>query len=130
MNTIKIYPANTDNKKTANLARRNGDTPEAFKVFYNLYAGRVHRYCLFRTNSYQDAEDITAEVFIKYLNAKNRPLLSDHALPWLFRVASNHCDTITGEKIKGGCSRSKRRHFKNHLSSRGKIWKFGGPSKN
>lgn len=76
-------------------------TGNGFKDFYKLNVKRVHRYCLFRTNSYQDAEDITAEVFIKYLNAKRKPSLTDQALPWLFKVASNFCTTHNQRKIKG-----------------------------
>lgn len=53
------------------------------------------RYCRYRTNSVEEAEDIMIEVFIRCLEsrkkleagaARGRPVL-----PWLFRVASNLC---------------------------------------
>ncbi len=50
----------------------------------------IYRYCLFRTNSYQDAEDLTAEVFLKLLEHYGK-IQQNRVLPWLFKVAGNLC---------------------------------------
>lgn len=60
-----------------------------FEDIYRLYAKKVYRFCLFRTNSYQDAEDITAETFIKLLREKGEKDKSSYILPWLLKVAAN-----------------------------------------
>lgn len=61
-----------------------------FADVYQTHMHSIYRYCLFRTNSYQDAEDITAEVFIRFLANQNK-IRQDYVLPWLFKVASNLC---------------------------------------
>lgn len=65
-------------------------TDDYFDQIYSAYMGKIYRYCLFRTNSYQDAEDVTAEVFIKFLANQSR-VKQDLVLPWLFKVAGNLC---------------------------------------
>ncbi|MHB0976697.1 MAG: RNA polymerase sigma factor [Candidatus Aquicultorales bacterium] len=59
-----------------------------FDEVYRAYAARIYRYCLFRLNSPQDAEDVTAEVFARFLEKG-----VDHQSvgPWLFKVAGNLC---------------------------------------
>ncbi|MCL5291473.1 MAG: RNA polymerase sigma factor [Actinobacteria bacterium] len=60
-----------------------------FTEVYRTYVGRIYRYCLMRTNSRQDAEDVTAEVFARYLEKGVRSHQS--IAPWLFKVAGNLC---------------------------------------
>lgn len=47
--------------------------PEAFGKLYDLYAARIYRFIFFKVSSREEAEDLTAEVFLKtwqYLNEK------------------------------------------------------------
>jgi RNA polymerase sigma-70 factor (ECF subfamily) len=68
---------------------QNGDE-HAFRFFYDQYSPMVYRYIRFRVNSDADAEDLTAEVFVKVWRAlpsyewRGVPLRS-----WLFRIAYN-----------------------------------------
>ncbi|MBN1320228.1 MAG: RNA polymerase sigma factor [Thermoleophilia bacterium] len=61
-----------------------------FTEAYQAHSARIYRYCLFRTGSRQEAEDLTAEVFRLLLEARRPP--EDSILePWLLRVARNLC---------------------------------------
>ncbi|MBE0446787.1 MAG: sigma-70 family RNA polymerase sigma factor [Actinobacteria bacterium] len=57
---------------------------------YRTHVERIYRYCLFRMNSDQDAEDITAEVFVRFLENYDK-VEQDRILAWLFTVAGNLC---------------------------------------
>jgi len=69
---------------------RAGDA-DALGALYDLYFPRIYRYVLARTGSPPEAEDLTAEVFLKMLGAigsfqwKRAPFAA-----WLFRIARNH----------------------------------------
>lgn len=65
-------------------------SPAAFARLYEAYFSRVYRYILARTGQEADAEDVTAEVFLKVLGAlpgfrwREAPFSA-----WLFRIAYN-----------------------------------------
>lgn len=59
-----------------------------FESVYEAHAERVMRYCLFRSPSAADAEDIAAEAFARLLAADGR-VREEDALPWLLKVARN-----------------------------------------
>jgi RNA polymerase sigma-70 factor (ECF subfamily) len=61
-----------------------------FDEVYRDNVQQVYRYCLFRTNSREQAEDITSEVFLRYLHNSSK-VFGSRTAPWLFRVAHNLC---------------------------------------
>lgn len=61
-----------------------------FDEIYRANVQQVYRYCLFRTNSREQAEDLTAEVFTRYLQHSGT-VFGSRVVPWLFRVAHNLC---------------------------------------
>jgi RNA polymerase sigma-70 factor, ECF subfamily len=65
-------------------------TEAEFADSYREHYRRIYRYCLFRTASPYDAEEVAAEAFARLLSRRT-PLPADAALPWLFRVAKNLC---------------------------------------
>lgn len=72
-----------------------------FTKTYQVHAKSIYRFVLFKTNSYEDAEDITAEVFFRYLK-KGGGLKQESILPWLYVVAGNLCANHYREKGKAG----------------------------
>lgn len=61
-----------------------------FETLYRTHGPSVIRYCAFSAGSWQDGEDIAAEVFARLLTKGSR--LSESAIaPWLFTVARNLC---------------------------------------
>jgi RNA polymerase sigma-70 factor (ECF subfamily) len=69
---------------------RAGD-PQALGHLYDLYFPKVYRYVLARTRDTAEAEDVTAEIFLKMLDGigafewRSAPFGA-----WIFRIAHNH----------------------------------------
>lgn len=82
--------ANDDASADAALARQARSDPAAFGELYERYYARVFRYVYHRVGSVTEAEDLTAVVFMKALEALPgfRPRHNGFA-PWLFRITRN-----------------------------------------
>lgn len=68
---------------------RNGDKV-AFGELYERYVTRIYNYFFYRTGHSQDAEDLTARVFMRAL--KHIGNYDDRGVPfsaWLYRIAHN-----------------------------------------
>jgi RNA polymerase sigma-70 factor, ECF subfamily len=61
-----------------------------FDEVYRANVQPIYRYCLFRTNDPHDAEDLTEEVFVRYLQHA-ATVRGARVVPWLYRVAHNLC---------------------------------------
>lgn len=62
------------------------------KKLLDMYSGTIYRIAYARTRNKQDAEDITQNVFLKYISANKRFDSEEHRKAWLLRVAVN-CTT-------------------------------------
>lgn len=63
---------------------------EALGGLFDRYADAVFRYCLSRTGSWQDAEDLVSITFLEAWRQRSRLVLErDSLLPWLLGVATN-----------------------------------------
>jgi len=62
--------------------------PAAFKPVYEAYFSRVYRYCLRRTGSIEEAEDLTSLIFTRALT-KIASYRGGSFPAWLFRIAHN-----------------------------------------
>ena len=74
----------------AELVRRAQADPQAFGDLYRRYVRRVYNYLYYRTGRVEDAEDLTAQTFVRALN--HLPRYSERGLPfaaWLLRIAHN-----------------------------------------
>lgn len=76
----------------ASLARaaREGDS-NAWAEIYRAMAPSIFRLCRRALPTRQDAEDATAEVFLKARMRLSQYDASRPFSPWLYRVAANHC---------------------------------------
>lgn len=64
--------------------------PDAYGTLYDYYVDRIYRFVFFKVNSQEDAEDITAEVFLKtwqYIRNTDQRIENMNAL--LYRMARN-----------------------------------------
>jgi RNA polymerase sigma-70 factor (ECF subfamily) len=67
---------------------KTGDR-DALEALYKLYSPLIFRYIAYRVPSLHDAEDITAEVFVKMV--KGLPTYNPSSVPfesWLYRIAA------------------------------------------
>jgi RNA polymerase sigma-70 factor (ECF subfamily) len=81
-------PDSNDEEELVRAAQRG--QRDAFARIYETHVDRVYRYLLSRLGQPADAEDVTAEVFIRAMKAlpsykpKGTPLMA-----WLYRIAHN-----------------------------------------
>ncbi len=69
------------------LARRAAGDREAYSELYRRYLARIYRYCRSKVGSPQEAEDLTAQVFLDALRALPRYRPQGHFAAWLFAIA-------------------------------------------
>lgn len=58
---------------------------------YRLYGPAVYRRCLALLHDREAARDATQEIFRKLLVDQKKLLERESVLPWIYRVATNHC---------------------------------------
>ena len=63
-----------------------GDALSALGELYDAYAPRIFRYIYHRLGDQSLAEDLTSEVFVRFLHAQAAP---DNAVAFLYRIAHN-----------------------------------------
>ncbi len=80
-----------------------GGQREAFARLYETHVERVYRYLLARLGQHADAEDVTAEVFIRAMKAlpsykaRGTPLIA-----WLYRIAHNEAVNCLKKRTRRG----------------------------
>ncbi|MBS1705799.1 MAG: sigma-70 family RNA polymerase sigma factor [Armatimonadetes bacterium] len=82
------YDTFAEKRWLAALAK--GD-PEALGAIYEIYGERIFRYAFRMLGNRSDAEDVTAETFLRVMRRMNE-LRADGAFrTWLFRITRNLC---------------------------------------
>lgn len=73
------------------LLEASGDDPGAFRLLYERYAERIHRFHLSRVRDRDAALDLTAETFAQAWEGREafRDLRDGSCGPWLFGIARN-----------------------------------------
>lgn len=69
---------------------QSGDT-EALKELFERYKRPIFNFCLKLTNNRADAEDVTAEVFLKLFKKQYAPQSGVKFSTWLYTIARNDC---------------------------------------
>ena len=72
------------------LIERAKNSPDAFGELYERYVDRIYHYIYYRVGNTNEAEDLTARVFLRVLKAL--PRYVDRGAPfasWLYRIAHN-----------------------------------------
>jgi len=70
------------------VAQSQQGDQDAFTALYRNYVQAIYRYCFFRVQDPDHAEDLTADVFLKAVDGLSR--YNERGLPfgaWLFRIA-------------------------------------------
>lgn len=80
----------TDGTDAALVQAAKAGDASAYGELYERYRDAIYRFCLARTGTSHDAEDLTADVFVKALQSIDR--YQDRGLPFaafLYRIARN-----------------------------------------
>lgn len=85
----KKEPSNSANVERSVIRRAQSGNTEAVSTLYQTYVERIYRYIAYRVDDPSDAEDLTAEVFVRMVEAL--PNYKDTGAPfeaWLYRIAA------------------------------------------
>ena len=74
---------------TPELVAAARDDPAAFAAVYRCYVTRVYRFIFHQVNNTQDAEDLTAQVFISAWEALPNYKEKGFFTAWIFGIARN-----------------------------------------
>jgi RNA polymerase sigma factor (sigma-70 family) len=77
----------------------NGE-PEAFGVLVDKYKAGIFAYVCARINNFQDAQEITQDVFLYAYRGLHKLKRYESFSFWLFRIASNHCKRWQRNQIR------------------------------
>ena len=78
------------------------DDREQAARLYATYGPAVYRRCLRVLGDREAARDATQEVFVKLVRNVRRLDDPDAALPWMYRVAMNHCLNVRRDAARRG----------------------------
>ncbi len=93
--------------------------PDAYGELYDLYVERIYRFVFFKVRSKEDAEDISAEVFLKvwqYIKNSDTKIGNLNAL--LYRTARNAVIDYYREKRRTDLSLTEQEYFEKIVDSR------------
>lgn len=76
---------------TQTLARAQAGNSDAWGELYEQYAPAIYRFCRHTLLHHEDAEDATAEIFLKLRHKLDQYDPQRPFSPWLYRIAANHC---------------------------------------
>lgn len=65
--------------------------PNAWESLVDKYSKRIFNIAFQFTGSYEDAEDLTQEVFLKLFHSLNKFNATTDFLPWLIKLTKNYC---------------------------------------
>ena len=74
----------------ATLIKQAKTDKEAFGELYRRYVDRIYNYVYYRTSNVEEAEDLTAKIFVRAM--RHIPNYVDRGVPfsaWLYRIARN-----------------------------------------
>lgn len=89
LNRFHMHQAFSVSENVETLVKRaqKGDSG-AVELIYKLYADVIYRYVFYRVSSHRDAEDLTAEVFVKMVEGLPRYRFTGAPFEvWLYRIA-------------------------------------------
>jgi len=75
---------------------------EVAAQFYREYGPAVYRRCLRLLRDREAARDATQEVFMRLVRDMKKLEDRDQVLPWIYRVATNHCLNLRRNALRRG----------------------------
>jgi RNA polymerase sigma-70 factor (ECF subfamily) len=83
------------------VARARAGSTEAWGDLYREYAPAIFRFCRRALHTREDAEDATAEIFMKLRSKLAQYDPSRPFSAWLYKVAANHCwDSLRRRRVR------------------------------
>lgn len=73
------------------IEEAKGGEFDAFSNLVSMYEKKIYNYCLRMTNSREDAEDLTQEIFVRVYKSLKGFKGNSQFSTWVFRIAHNIC---------------------------------------
>ncbi len=88
---VSILPKPLDADQEREIIERARTEPGAFRELYRAWFPRVYAYVAYRVGRVPDAEDLTAEIFLKIVQSLNQFEYrgTGSFAAWIFRIAHN-----------------------------------------
>lgn len=88
--TVRPSPPKGKNNERELVAKAIHRDQEAFAQLYDRFVDKIYRYVFYRIGNRSDAEDLTAQVFVKAWEAIGKYKWTDRPFAaWLYRIAHN-----------------------------------------
>ena len=84
------------------ITRARAGQNEAWGEMYEEYAPALFRFCRHTLRNHEDAEDATAEIFLKLRQKLDQYDAERPFSPWLYRLAANHCYDLLRRRNRQG----------------------------
>lgn len=69
----------------------SGQSNQCFEIFYNRYADKVYRRCLFMTKDTIQSQDLTHDIFLRVFDKLHTFQKRSYFSTWLYSITSNYC---------------------------------------
>jgi len=83
------YEQYEDNELIALLREKNLTSNKAFNLLYKRYYQRLYKYCLFKTDKREDAQDLIQDIWMKFLVAVSDGIKINNLSAYLYGIAKN-----------------------------------------
>ncbi|MHB8736874.1 MAG: RNA polymerase sigma factor [Terriglobales bacterium] len=84
------------------ITRARAGQSAAWGEMYEEYAPALYRFCRHTLRNHEDAEDATAEIFLKLRQKLDQYDAERPFSPWLYRLAANHCYDLLRRRSRQG----------------------------
>ena len=108
---MNLYTKYSDKELVSLLREPSPTTDQAFNVVYSKYSSQLYGYCVYKSNSIEEAEELLQDTWLRFYNAIINGKNTDKILPLLFSIARN----ISIDKFRS--KQSKKQIEINYLDS-------------
>ncbi len=81
--------SNLNDNELVNLLNENISANDVFSFIYFKYSSQVYGYCLYQSNSKDEADELAQETWIKFYKSINDGKRTNQILPYLLAIARN-----------------------------------------
>ena len=84
---MNIYEKYSDKELVSLLREPSPTTDQAFNVVYSKYSSQLYGYCLYKSASAREAEELHQDSWLRFYNAVKSGKNPENILPFLFSVS-------------------------------------------
>ena len=86
---MKDYSKYSDIELITLLKEKGAISDNAFNTIYLKYSSQTYGYCIYRSESVEDAQELMQDTWMKFYNYIKSGKTTNNILPFLFKIAQN-----------------------------------------